>query len=246
MKFMYIPPGKFMMGSSQEEIDAALKLVTASWGEGYIKSEGPQHEVEITQGFYMGETEVTCGQFRQFVDEAKYNVGDDRWTKPGWEQTDNHPVVWVDWNNAVAFYLWLSKKEGEKYRLPTEAEWEYSCRAGTKTRYSFADNEGEIRRYAWIITNSRGKAQPVKGLLPNPWGLRDMHGNVWEWCQEDPPGPFTAGGGRVLRGGSWRLAPVYCRSAFRQRGAPGHRSHDIGFRAVLVPSPPAGAGFAPQ
>ncbi|HTU18544.1 MAG TPA: bifunctional serine/threonine-protein kinase/formylglycine-generating enzyme family protein [Gemmataceae bacterium] len=247
MKLLYIRPGKFMMGSSQAEIDAALKLVgKGSWEEGCIKSEGPQHEVEITRGFYMGETEVTFGQFRQFVDEAKYNVGDDRWKKPGWEQTDNHPVVFVDWNNAVAFCRWLSKKQGKKYRLPSEAEWEYSCRAGSKTRYSFGDNEGDLLGYAWINTNSQWKAHPVKGLDANAWKLYDMHGNIREWCRDvydanyykssplkDPPGS-SAGGQRVVRGGSWNHAPLHCRSAFRDRSPPGRRDHYIGFRVVLV------------
>jgi formylglycine-generating enzyme required for sulfatase activity len=253
MRFMYIPPRKFTMGSSQEEIDRALKLVgKGNWEEGNIKSEGPEHEVEITHGFYMGETEVTFGQFRQFVEDSKYKVGDDRWKKPGWEQTDNHPVVWVDWKNAVDFCLWLSKKERKKYRLPTEAEWEYCCRAGTKTRYAFGDNEGDLPRYAWIAANSMGKPQPVKGLDPNPWKLHDMHGNVWEWCQDvydpnyykisppkDPPG-LSAGGQRVFRGGSWNSAPVHSRSAFRYHTDPGSRHDYVGFRVVLVPSPPAG------
>ena len=131
MKLLYIPPGKFTMGSSPAEIESALKLVgDKGWERFYIPTEGPEHEVEITHPFYMGETEVTVGQFRRFVEDSKYNVGDDRWKKPGWEQTDNHPVVLVDWKNATDFCLWLSKKEGKKYRLPTEAEWEYSCRAG--------------------------------------------------------------------------------------------------------------------
>jgi formylglycine-generating enzyme required for sulfatase activity len=273
MKFRLIPAGKFTMGSTKEEIDAALKLVEK--GKRYddpFTIEGPAHSVEITHPFYMGETEVTVGQFRQFVEDSKYNVGDDRWKKPGWnhiqvgqpvvfvEQTDNHPVVFVDWKNTNDFCLWLSKKEGKEYRLPTEAEWEYCCRAGTKTRYSFGDNEGELSRYAWISTNSQGNAHPVKELDPNPWGLYDMHGNVGEWCQDlydmtpediahlwerpwsvyykasprkDPPGP-AAGLGRMVRGGSWYNAPVFCRSAFRGHTGPDARGHQIGFRVLLV------------
>ena len=90
--------------------------------------------MEITQPFYLGSTEVTVGQFRQFVEEQKYQTGDERWQNPGFEQADDHPVVWVSWHNAVDFCIWLSKKEGKKYRLPTEAEWEYSCRAGKPER----------------------------------------------------------------------------------------------------------------
>jgi formylglycine-generating enzyme required for sulfatase activity len=245
MKLVYIPPGSFTMGSSPEEIDRALKLTGRNWDEGCIKSEGPQHEVEITQGFFMGNTEVTFGQFRQFVDEAKYNVGDDRWKKPGWEQTDNHPVVFVDWNNAVAFCQWLSKKEGKKYRLPTEAEWEYCCRAGTKTRYTFGDNEEDLGSHAWFGANAANKAQPVKKLKLNPWKLHDMHGNVWQWCQDvydpnyyksrppkDPTGP-GADGERVFRGGSWADTPERCRSASRSHGVPGDRHGFLGFRVIL-------------
>jgi formylglycine-generating enzyme required for sulfatase activity len=186
------------------------------------------------------------------VEQSKYSVGDDRWRKPRWEQTDNHPVVLVDWKNANDFCLWLSKQEGKQYRLPTEAEWEYSCRAGTKTQYSFGDNVGDLPRYAWMSTNSQGKAQPVKGRDPNPWKLHDMHGNVWEWCQDvydanyyktsppkDPPGP-GAGGERVLRGGGWPHGPVTCRSTFRHHYGTGHRNDSLGFRVVQVPSPPAG------
>ena len=105
--------------------------------------------MEITQPFYMGATEVTVGQFRQFVDEEGYQVGDGRWRNPGFDQTDKHPVVWVSWKNAVDFCKWLSKKEGKEYRLPTEAEWEYSCRAGKAgSRYCFGDDEaraGKLR-----------------------------------------------------------------------------------------------------
>jgi formylglycine-generating enzyme required for sulfatase activity len=154
--------------------------------------------------------------------------------------------VFVDWKNANDYCLWLSKKEGKKYRLPTEAEWEHCCRAGTKTQYSFGDNDGELLRYGWINTNSQGKAQPVKELDPNPWGLHDMHGNVWKWCQDvydpnyyqtspkqDPPGP-SAGRPRVVRGGSWTVAAVHCRSAFRGLLNPETRNGDYGLRVLLV------------
>jgi formylglycine-generating enzyme required for sulfatase activity len=188
------------------------------------------------------------------VDQKKYNVGDDRWKKQGFEQFDDSPVVFVTWNNAVDFCLWLGQKEGKNYRLPTEAEWEYSCRAGTKSRYSFGDNEGALLNYAWINTNSKGRTQAVKQLKPNPWKLHDMHGNVWEWCADvydpnyyksspakDPPGP-SAGGSRVVRGGSWGDAPVRCRSAFRSHYSPGYRFNFFGFRVVREPSSPGGVG----
>ncbi len=171
MKLRLIPPGTFTMGSSQEEINRCLNVTAANydapdrrWDEVSIRSEGPAHEVEITQPFYMGATHVTVGQFRQFVDKQQYRAADGRWEKPGWDQTDDHPVVFMTRTNAVDFCFWLSNKEGQDYHLPTEAQWEYSCRAGTNTRYWFGDNEGEVLRSAWFNANSQGKSHPVKQL----------------------------------------------------------------------------------
>src|SRR5207237_1435675 len=125
-----------------------------------------------------GAQEVTVGQFRQFVNQSKYRI-DDAWQNPGWEQTDDHPVVTVTWNNAVDFCNWLSKQEGKQYRLPTEAEWEYSCRAGKAgTRYCYGDQDWDLVRYAWHGANSGRKTHPVGKLEPNAWGLYDMHGNA--------------------------------------------------------------------
>jgi formylglycine-generating enzyme required for sulfatase activity len=260
-----------MMGSSNEEIDFCLRQ-DAGLKERLL-SEGPQHVVEITQPFYMGQTEVTVGQFRQFVKAQRYKTQAEReggawrpfpngewkmdantnWLNPTYAQTDDHPVVCVSWNDAVEFCSWLSKQEGKTYRLPTEAEWEYSCRAGSKGRWSFGDNEGELVNYARMVDNSQRHAWPVAGLKENAWGLHDMHGNVWEWCQDvydahyyetsptkDPPGP-GAGGEHVCRSGSYLDGYVAPRSAFRQHFDPRRPHETIGFRVVLVVWPPAGA-----
>jgi formylglycine-generating enzyme required for sulfatase activity len=249
MKFKLIPAGKFAMGSPKEEIDRCLKLVGDGWEKDRLPTEGPEHKVEITQPFYMGTTEVTVGQFRQFVDEEGYRMGDVRWRYPGFEQTDNHPVVFVSWQNAVDFCNWLSEKEGKKYRLPTEAEWEHSCRAGKSgTRYCYGDDDAQLEHYGWYNENSRGGTEPVGKKKPNDWGLCDMHGNAWEWCQDfydpnyfkdspvkDPRGGTS--GERVLRGGSWNNLPVDCRSALRNHTVPGHREDNDGFRVLLVAPP---------
>jgi formylglycine-generating enzyme required for sulfatase activity len=255
MKFALIPAGTFTMGSPKSEIDRALSFRDA-WEKDLIPTEGPPHEVEITQPFYMGVAEVTVGQFRQFVEEAKYNVGDDRWKKPGFDQFDDYPVVFVSWHNAIAFCDWLTNKErgvasAPRYRLPTEAEWEHSCRAGKDNlRYGFGDDDAKLEDYCWYNRNSGGGTKPVGKKKPNDWGLYDMHGNAWEWCQDnhdpnyykaspkqDPTGP-GAGSRRVIRGGSWVNASGTCRSAFRSAGGPGDRERSIGFRVVLVvPSP---------
>jgi formylglycine-generating enzyme required for sulfatase activity len=250
MKFKLIPAGKFTMGSPKEEIDRCLKQPGPY--KGNLPTEGPEHPVEITRPFYLGATEVTVGQFRRFVEEEGYQVGDGRWRNPEFDQTDQHPVVFVSWNNAVDFCKWLSKREGKEYRLPTEAEWEYSCRAGKAgSRYGFGDDDAQLKDYAWFDQNSGGGTHPVGKKKPNAWGLYDMHGNAWEWCQDnsdpdyyknspvkDPPG--GAGGGRVGRGGGSVHGPVLCRSAFRgYLGPDDHRG--AGFRVLLV-SPPAGVG----
>ncbi len=253
MKFRLVPPGTFTMGSSKEETGRCVKLNEglnkgddATWNRDRINSEGPAHEVEITQPFYLGTTHVTIGQYRQFVEDLKYQGDGRRWEKPGWEQTDAHPVVSVAWNDAIEFCKWLSKKEGQDYRLPTEAEWEHSCRAGTTTRYWFGDNEDDLARHAWFKTNSLGKAHPVKQFPANPFGLYDMHGNAWQWCQDlhDPnfykisprKDPRGAGDGRLLRGGAWDCFAFGCRSTVRNCSsldANKQREANLGFRAAL-------------
>jgi formylglycine-generating enzyme required for sulfatase activity len=253
MKFKLIPSGKFRMGSSQEEIDHFLGM---SSGDDVLKlmlqSEGPEHEVEITKPFYMGTTEITVGQFWQFIEASpKYDVGDDRWKEPGFYQSDDYPVVWVSWQNAVDFCNWLSKKEGRTYHLPTEAEWEYGCRAGeTGTRYSYGDDDAQLEDYAWFHHHSGAGTRRVGEKKPNAWGLYDMHGNVFELCQDwhdlnyyksstvkDPMGP--AGTSRVTRGGGWNYQLVFCRTAFRSWVQPDERRDCIGFRVLLV-APPDG------
>jgi formylglycine-generating enzyme required for sulfatase activity len=284
MELVFIPPGKFQMGSPKEE-------------EGRFDNEGPQHEVEITQGFYLAKYEVTRGQFRKYVEyttykteaEAdglggwgfdaqagdfqgpKFNRGTGKlegkgtsysWLDTGFPQTDQHPVVNVTWNDAVAFCLWLSKKEGKKYRLPTEAEWEYCCRAGTATRYA-SGNDGEALAVFANVGDASAKRQfpkwetiaaddgyvftaPVGQFKPNAFGLHDLHGNAWEWCQDwfgkdyygesprqDPQGPAT-GTFRVARGGSFGRTPSFCRSAHRGRDIPGYRYFNLGFRVACV------------
>ena len=157
MKFKLIPRGKFTMGSPRQEIERCLNLVGDRWEKERLRAEGPEHEVEIGQPFYMGATEVTVGQFRRFVNEKKYQVGDVHWLNPGFGQTDDHPVVFVTWNNAVDFCTWLSEQEGKKYRLPTEAEWEYSCRAGKAgTRYCFGNEDADLGLVRWHNGNSGG------------------------------------------------------------------------------------------
>ena len=173
-------------------------------------------------------------------------------------------MVNVSWNDAVAFADWLSRKEGVTYRLPTEAEWEYACRAGTTTRYSSGDDPEGLAAVA-NIADGTAKAKypdwttiaaqdgfvytaPVGRYNPNAWGLFDMHGNVWEWCSDgyaadyykrspvdDPPGPDGASY-RVIRGGGWNIEPRYARSANRDGSAPGDRDSDLGFRLARVQS----------
>ena len=184
MKLAPIPPGKFLMGSPDNET-------------GRNASEGPQHEVVLTGPFYMGVHDVTVGQFKAFVKETGYQTEKGggayrfadgswqldplaNWQNPGFEQSDDHPVVCVSWNDANAFCNWLSKKEKRMYQLPTEAQWEYACRAGTTTAYSFGDDPKDLGDYAWYQDNSGNHTHPVGGKKPNPWGLYDMHGNVWQ------------------------------------------------------------------
>ena len=275
MKLKLIKAGTFMMGSPKEE-------------EGRWDNEGPQHEVEITEAFYMGAYPVTKGQFAAFVKDDGYQTDPEKdgkggyafdtataqweqkpectWRHPGFSQEDDHPVIEVTWNDATAFCAWLSKKESKPYELPTEAEWEYACRAGTKTRFWCGDTLASLKgneniadaslrekcpRANWTVAWLDGYAftSPVGTFKPNPWGLYDMSGNVDQWCA-DGYGPYQYGyikdpkskaseNSRVLRCGSWNFHPSDCRPAFRRGSDPAGRNVDIGFRVVLrLPDPP--------
>jgi formylglycine-generating enzyme required for sulfatase activity len=217
MTLKLIPAGQFLMGSGPSDKDGQ-------------DNEKPSHSARITRPFYLGIHEVTRGQFRRFVDDAGYRTEAEKdgkggfgwnegiksfqkdnprytWRNPGFEQTDQHPVVNVGWNDAVAFAQWLGRKEGKAYRLPTEAEWEYACRAGTKSAYSFGDDPEGLAAVANVLdrTATGGNPSlkkiadvvgamtahdryvytaPVGRFRPNAWGLYDMHGNVWEWCAD--------------------------------------------------------------
>jgi len=238
MKMVYIQPGSFMMGPTTFE-------------ERRYHDDGPQHEVTISRGFYMGAHEVTNAQYRQFKPE--HDSGRESLTSLN---EDDQPVVRASWNDAVAFCKWLSRKEGRTYRLPTEAEWEYACRAGTITPFAFGEtltveranfDDGQPREsdHTGIgVVNS----VPVGRFKPNAWGLYDMHGNVEEWCHDrydsgyyavsppvDPQGP-KRGSLRVRRGGYWTSPPALCRSAWRTRFPPYQSGTHIGFRVVCEAS----------
>ena len=265
MKLAYISAGEFLMGSPESEKERGS-------GE-------KQHRVKITKPFYLGVYDVTRGQFAKFVADANYKTEaeqDGKWEyggdangdgaqKPeytwrnssmyGNQQTDDHPVVCVSWNDAQAFCQWLSIKEGKAYRLPTEAEWEYACRAGTTTPFYFGDKlNGDNANCNGDFpygTTTKGAylkcTTPVGSYKPNAFGLYDMHGNVWQWCSDwwgkdfysaskvdDPQGP-DAGTFRVLRGGGWYFVPAtFCRSASRFPYGPTCRGSETGFRVVAV------------
>ena len=267
---LLIHPNEFEMGSPREDAEAQ-------------PDEQPQHHVTLSRAFYLSECEVTHRQFLTFVErsgyvteaerpgqggfvydvKAKNLVRDPQWSfrNPGPirypSPADDEPVVRVTWSDAQAFCEWMTKEEQRTYRLPTEAEWEYACRAGTKTRWSTGDDPATLDRSAWIQSNAGSRLHPVGQKAPNRWGLRDMHGNAWEWCEDwygayapppvaDPPGP-AQGRAKVLRGGSWDYDTVArTRSASRISDPPDRAptSFARGFRAwpsaVARPAPPAG------
>jgi formylglycine-generating enzyme required for sulfatase activity len=227
-----IPAGTFMMGSPGSET-----------GRG---DDETQHEVTISKAFYMQTTEVTRGQWTAVMGTEPWKgvvpfLGN---VKKG----TNYPACYVSREDAVAYCKKLSEKEGKTYRLPTEAEWEYACRAGTETAWSFGDDEKVLGDYAWYDKNAKdigeGYAHQVGRKKPNAFGLYDMHGNVSEWChdyygedyykqssEKDPTG-LSSGSSRVLRGGTWRLNSGFTRSAFRYRFGADTRNFSNGFRLV--------------
>jgi len=278
MRFVLIPPGEFDMGSTEEEVAELLeeaKLRGEARLERYIDhlpSEAPKHRVRITKPFWLGRHEVTRAQFRRFVDESGYQTEPERdgiggyglvdgqwkqdprivWNRePGGEHADDHPVVNLTWNDMTAFGQWLSEKEGETSQLPSEVQWEYACRAGTTTNWYSGDDERALKEHGWLSDNAETKSHPVGQKSPNAWGLYDMHGNVWEGCQDwwgaryyamspldDPMGPLE-GSLRVYRGGSRREVTSSVRTSLRGAFEPELRWDDVGFRlARTVSSPP--------
>jgi formylglycine-generating enzyme required for sulfatase activity len=227
MKLVLIPAGRFRMGSPVGEYDR-------------FHCEGPQHGVTITKPFYLGVTPVTQAQYERVMgnNPAKFHKGNGG--------GPDHPVESVRWGDAVTFLKQLSDITEEKianrrYSLPTEAEWEYACRAGTETVYHFGSTPALLGDYAWFDGTSGGKTHPVGQKKPNFWGLFDMHGNVSDWCRDgrrgyrqvelaDPVG--AEDGARVVRGGCWNSAPGGCRAAFRDEFRPGLSSAFWGFRAL--------------
>jgi formylglycine-generating enzyme required for sulfatase activity len=249
MKLALIPAGTFLMGSPAGEADRS-------------PDEGPQHEVTISRPFYLGVYPVTQEQYEQVMG-----------TNPSWfsprgggsdkvrtQNTRTSPVESVSWEDAAAFCRKLSelpeeKRRGLVYRLPTEAEWEYACRGGASSSIPFYFGHSLSATQA-NFNNHLGRTTGVGSFPTNGFGLHEMHGNIWEWCQdwfdanyyanspnEDPQGP-QSGEGRVLRGGSWSGDAWLCRSALRYRGAPGFRYFNIGFRVALTVAPRGAAPMA--
>jgi formylglycine-generating enzyme required for sulfatase activity len=233
-----LPGGQFLMGSPDTD-------------ELADPDEKPQHMVTVS-GFRMAVTPVTAGLYNGVMQR-----------EPVPQAQERLPAVNVSWDDAIAFCNRLSVREGYRpcyrrrfkrwvcnwradgYLLPTEAEWEYACRAGTATRYAFGDDAERLGNYAWFADNASNQVQAVGQKRPNHWGLYDMHGNVWEWCWDwygaygsgvevNPVGP-SAGSSRVVRGGSFVDPPVPLRSAFRVADLPEFRAVNAGFRCVRVP-----------
>jgi formylglycine-generating enzyme required for sulfatase activity len=239
LEMIKIPAGSFLMGSTETEVKRLNQDVSflAGW---YVwhKGELPQHRVTL-QEYYLGKYPVTQEQYQAVMRNNPSNFKDN----------PKNPVENVNWNDAKTFCRKVYEKTGQKVRLPTEAEWEYGCRAGTQTRYHFGDNDNQLGEYAWFDKNSDAKTHPVGQKKPNNWGLYDMHGNVLEWCEDswhddykEKPEKLKENGNSIwsssdksysVRNGGWLSNPRQCRSA-RRNGLIADADYDyIGFRLLL-------------
>ena len=248
MKFVRVQPGEFRMGTTKEYVDNLARL--DPFGGRDVVAEQPEHSVRITQTFSLRSYEVTQGQYLAVVGENPSNF----------KQSNNRPVEQVSWIDAVKFCNRLSERDGRKpyyrldgdyvtiagangYRLPTEAEWEWACRAGSSTLFPFGRDDGALSEYAWNFVNSHA-TEPVGQRRPNAWGLYDMLGNVQEWCADwydekyyvlspagDPQGR-TGGTERVARGGSYMSIRDHCRPAARGHFPPRFLDKSLGFRVA--------------
>lgn len=313
MTMVTVQSGEFEMGMLDEDRVKLEHKASAYQREIHDYVEKPSFPVRLSRDIAIGGTEVTVGQFGKFVEATGYRTDAERnrvawvfdpdadddlerfapkasanWRNPGFVQTDDHPVTCVSWHDAQAFCRWLSEREGVNYRLPTEAEWEYACRGGTRTAYCGGDDPDSVYAFGNVadaalyavhpsdvlrqrtVSLEPGDGDgfvftsPVGAFRANPWGLHDMHGNVWEWCRDrysdryydemttlarqrgsrsdpepivDPQGPEDTpkhrhGDWRSLRGGSWYVAPLQCRSSVRAFAEAGDAFSYIGFRVV--------------
>lgn len=301
MPFVKVPAGSFVMGGTEApEVLARTYPLLEPKRFAELTDEAPAHRVIIGQAFYLGQHEVTVGQFRRFLAasgyqpeseadgtggygyNAQYDPATTRrgdafegrdprysWRNPGFAQGDDHPVVNVTWNDAQALARWLTRTEGHRYRLPTEAEWEYACRAGTRTRYPHGDDpEGLLknantfdqdaaprwerwRQHALRGSDGHAFTAPVGSYAPNAFGLQDMLGNAWEWVADWHGDTYYAdspvvdpqgpadGSVRVRRGGSWHTWSFYARCGYRNWNSPQTRYTLVGMRLLREIAPPA-------
>ena len=222
LRLIAVPAGAFVMGSPENEAGHEPEEVA--------------HRVILSREFYLGRAPVTRRQWAALMGGS-----------PPDSSAADEPMTAVSWHDAQRFIARLAERHPSGvFRLPTEAEWEYACRAGTSTPFAGGDSEADLARLAWYAGNSGGAPHPVATKAPNAWGLHDMHGNVFEWCQDwegpypakdatDPVGP-PAGEKRVLRGGCFKCPAPYCRSANRYAAPPDRQAPNFGFRVVWSPS----------
>ena len=312
MRFVRIPAGRYLRGfDSDNRRERRFDIVHQYSNSQNVKNESPAHQTVISRPFDIGVTEVTVGRFRAFVEATGYKTDAESnggalgcfpeernyvdrfhkaveitWKSPGFPQSEDHPVVAVSWNDAQKFCQWLSEKENARYRLPSEAEWEYACRAGGKSWYSWGESPDDAYVHANVADGALEAAQPNTtryqralrlnadegdGVVftaktghykPNPWGLYDMHGNVWEWCQDrweadrykryfdgvprqqrkdvvvrdplflDKTDQHEYGDWRVMRGGAWTCAPAAVRCSIRTFAEAADAAIYTGFRVV--------------
>jgi formylglycine-generating enzyme required for sulfatase activity len=263
MKLVLIPPGEFDMGSSKELLDGELKAHSDDgWYKAHLPGEGPQHRVRISKPYGLGATDVTQEEYQRVMgsNPSEFSATGKQKARIADQDTKRFPVEHVSWDDAVEFCRKLSELPEEKaakrrYGLPTEAQWEHACRAGNAGRWCFsaqpnpfpaAVEEKLLGEYAWFGDNAGGMTHPEGQKRANAWGLYDMYGNVWQWCQDwydggyyansptDDPTGAPGGSDRVFRGGRWHDPARFCRSAIRDHDGPGIRNFFLGFRVSLV------------
>jgi len=268
IEMVWIPPGTFTMGPTDAEVQAAYdnaKCYHAAPLLEWFTREKPRHQVKIREDFFMARNEVTQGQWLAVMSTTVQQQRDKTNSYEMWGEGDQYPMYYINWNEVQEFIERLNQmSDGYRYRLPTEAEWEYACRAGTTTAFAFGDSLNSDQAnfngkclYGGVGTGvNRGQTTPVGSFQPNAWGLYDMHGNVWEWCQDwyhdsyngaPTDGSAWLSGGeqkdtncrqpedcRVLRGGAWSHEAYDLRSAARGGRHPGDRGKSYGFRVVAV------------